>query len=709
MPLLNFLRRSDTILAVFVIAITVMLLIPLPTATLDFLLAFNISFSILLLLIGLYVNSSQALLVFPSILLLTTLFRLSLNVASSRLILSQGDAGRVIEAFGTFLIRGELAVGAIVFIMITIVNFIVVSKGSGRVSEVAARFVLEAMPGKQLAIDSELRSGVIDIVQAQAKREELRKETQLYASMDGAMKFVQGDAIAGLFIIVVNIFGGIYMGLQGGMSLGDALQTYSLLTVGDGLVTQIPAILISVCAGIIVTRVSSGDGATLGGDIAKQLFSNPIVLFWSSVLVLIMATLPGIPALPFVAVAAVFAGSGFLMNRRRFTLQNVTAGPAIGAARESASIALLPGSSSPDSFARIAGRELTVTLTADLFRLYSARAENYQQAWSQLRKDFYEKIGINLPLIKLEYSAQLQSSESQAYAVLMSGNTVLSGTVNEEQVLVETLPASAEVWGLIVEGTEVHPLSAARMTLVNRSQRALVDSLGLGHFDSLELIFLKVARFFQQNPEQIFGSLDVHSFLRNFEQTYPGVFADLLDRRFITVPRLTEVFLALVREGLSIKEPVKIIEALAAYCSTSGAGLVKEDDFVVDDIVAFIRRSLIKLQLGDFIAPRHSLRVLLLSTRLEDHLLNARRDDSLQSQFSFGAELPGAFSAHLQKATELVLEKGISPVFILCRPEVRSRVLALLRQAQLGFRVLSTEEIDPGLRTEAVAVLDVGY
>lgn len=271
-------RNSDAMLALFVVAVAMMLLIPLPTPLLDLLLALNISFALLLLLVGLYMPNALALLAFPALLLLTTLFRLSLNVASTRLILSRGEAGRVIEAFGMFLIGGELVVGMVIFTIITIVNFIVIARGATRVSEVAARFALDALPGKQMAIDADLRAGLMSAEEARRRRDDLRKESQLYGAMDGAMKFVQGDAIAGFFIIITNILGGLYMGVHGGMGLGDALQRYTLLTVGDGLVSQIPALLISICAGIVVTRVSSGENRTLGSELGMQLFQSPFLL-----------------------------------------------------------------------------------------------------------------------------------------------------------------------------------------------------------------------------------------------------------------------------------------------------------------------------------------------------------------------------------------------------------------------------------------------
>ena len=308
-------RHSDVIVALFVVAITTMLLIPLPTGLLDFLLAINISVGLLLLLVGLYTPNALTLLAFPSLLLLTTLFRLGLNVASTRLILSQADAGRVIDAFGTFLIQGELVVGVIIFVIITIVNFIVIAKGSARVSEVAARFALDALPGKQMAIDLDLKSGLIDSREAHERREQLRRESQLYGSMDGAMKFVQGDAIAGFFIILTNVIGGMYLGISDGMSFADAIQTYTRLTIGDGLVSQIPALLISVCAGIVVTRVSSADDATLGADVEEQLFAKPGTLLFSGLLLVLIGLFPGLPWAPFILVGGIFIVSSMLLKR----------------------------------------------------------------------------------------------------------------------------------------------------------------------------------------------------------------------------------------------------------------------------------------------------------------------------------------------------------------------------------------------------------
>ncbi|MCG8649579.1 MAG: flagellar biosynthesis protein FlhA, partial [Pirellulales bacterium] len=268
-------RHSDLFLAALVVSIIAMMILPLPTTLVDLLLATNLGLAVTLLMMSMYINSILAFSTFPSMLLFTTLLRLALNITTSRLILLQADAGEVVTTFGNFVVGGNLIVGMVVFLIITIVQFLVIAKGSERVAEVAARFTLDAMPGKQMSIDADMRAGVIDIDQAKQRRTVVEKENQLYGAMDGAMKFVKGDAIAGMIVIGVNLIGGISVGvLQQGMEVGKALQTYSILTIGDGLVSQIPALLIAITAGIIVTRVSTDESEALGGDIGKQVLAQ---------------------------------------------------------------------------------------------------------------------------------------------------------------------------------------------------------------------------------------------------------------------------------------------------------------------------------------------------------------------------------------------------------------------------------------------------
>ena len=308
-------RQADVAIAAMVILIVGMMVIPLPPALLSLLIVTNVAIAITILLIAMYTNEVLEFSIFPSLLLLVTLFRLSINVASTRLILLGGDAGAVIEAFGQFVVGGSVVVGIVVFLILLVVQFVVITNGAGRVAEVAARFTLDAMPGKQMSIDADLNAGLISEVQARERREHIAAEADFYGAMDGASKFVKGDAIAGLIIVSINLVGGIAIGMmQHGMSPGDAMSTYSLLTVGDGLVSQIPALLISTATGIIVTRASSD--VTLGGDIGRQLFSNPRALFIVSAVIGGFGLVPGLPLSPFLILAAIMGGVGYLVRSR---------------------------------------------------------------------------------------------------------------------------------------------------------------------------------------------------------------------------------------------------------------------------------------------------------------------------------------------------------------------------------------------------------
>src|SRR5262245_10378788 len=304
--LLMLAQRNDLVLAFMLICIVFMMILPLPTPLVDTLIATNLALAAMLLMAAMYISDVTQLSAFPSILLLTTLFRLALAITTTRLILIQANAGHIVETFGNFVVGGNLVVGLVVFLILTIVNFMVITKGSESVAEVSARFSLDAMPGKQMSIDSDMRANLIDLDEAKRRRGKLEKKSQLYGAMDGAMKFVKGDAIAGLIIIAVNLLGGITIGtMQKGMDIGEAVSRYSLLTIGDGLIQQIPALFVSITAGFIVTRVSSEENEDLGTDIAQQLISEPKALLITSAILAIFAVIPGFPTIVFATLSMI--------------------------------------------------------------------------------------------------------------------------------------------------------------------------------------------------------------------------------------------------------------------------------------------------------------------------------------------------------------------------------------------------------------------
>ncbi|MFM1849160.1 MAG: hypothetical protein RL417_2634 [Pseudomonadota bacterium] len=690
-------RRSDLILALFVVAITAMLLVPLPTPLLDVLLAANISFALLLLLVGLYMPNALALLAFPSLLLLTTLFRLALNVASTRLILSQGDAGRVIEAFGTFLIRGEVVVGVIIFTIITVVNFIVIARGASRVSEVAARFALDALPGKQMAIDSDLRAGLLRPEEAQRRREDLRKESQLYGAMDGAMKFVQGDVVAGFFIILTNIVGGLYLGMSGGMGFSDAVQTYTVLTVGDGLVTQIPALLISICAGIVVTRVSSGENTTLGTDVGSQLFTRPGTVLFSGAVLFVIAALPGVPTLPFLLVGLSFVAAAFVLARRN----NGVGGGVSSAASDSTPLALVGGRGAiaelegPDE-----GRILMVLDGAVLSRLYRGAAERCTGWWRELQADFYADVGIRLPELVVSADERMIAG---GYRIVVNGTTVEEGVIPLDVVLIEVSPDSADVLGLEVVEEVEHPLTGQRVFWARQTgaTKAIADAANLRFVDFFGFLALRTAAFLQQNPEEIFTLTEMHALLKMVEGRHPGLLADVFKRNFVNVARFTEIFQELVREGVNVREYRQIIEAIATYCSRYSS--LEEDEFDLHEVVAFVRVARRRQFVSLLLSPRRTLRVVTLDGRLE-RLLESAAVDAPELPLAIEPDALERFAAELDALVGPVRQRGLLPIAVLCSRELRHKVLSFMRTSNRRVKVVTFEELDPAIGIEPVGV-----
>lgn len=698
-------RRSDIILAAFVLAITAMLLIPLPTPLIDLLIVLNISFALLLLLVGLYMPNSLALLSFPTILLLTTLFRLSLNVASARLILSQADAGTVIHAFGTFLVRGEIAVGIIIFTIITIVNFIVIAKGSSRVSEVAARFTLDALPGKQGAIDSDVRAGMLTTEQARQKRDELRKESQLYGSMDGAMKFVQGDAIAGFFIILTNLLGGIYLGVSNGLNLSDAVNTYAVLTVGDGLVSQIPAILISICAGIIVTRVSSSDQTTLGADLNAQLFARPGVIAVSGGILLAIAFLPGLPKIPFLIVAVGFLSTAYFLYRS--TQKTEQALPALidGSTR------LLPGGLLDDE----SGEESAIQIMlgeGHFYEMYRSQAGVFANWWRQYAQDFYDASGLRLPQPQVGTRA---ACGPLSFSVLLHGTEIARGNALLDCALVESNPLYASSLGLEVREECLHPLTGGRVYWAKQSAllQRLPQESGLRSFDALQVIALQVAAFALRSPEEFLSVSDVHASLRVLEKRNPGFVSEVLARNFIHVSRLTQVLHQLLREGVSVRDFRQIVELVSSFCATNGLSLDEGDTPDLAALVGFIRSQRRRQLSSRYLSVRRTLRVFRIGSAFEE-LLNAAEYDFDSNSLALEPDAFEEMRQQLGLLWEPLRERGILPVGILGRAEIRPKLFSFLLSCESRYSgcsrsigALAYEEIDPSVMVEQLGVWGV--
>jgi type III secretion protein V len=392
-------RRGDLAIATLVLVAIVMMIVPLPTPVVDVLITANIAASVLILLVAFYIAEPVELSSLPSVILIATLFRLAITITTARLILLQADAGEIINAFGSFVIGGNIAVGLVIFVIITVAQFVVITKGAERVAEVAARFSLDALPGKQMSIDSDLRGGDIDQAEARRQRRRLGQESHLYGAMDGAMKFVRGDAIAGLVIILVNLIGGLAIGsMQHGLSLSAAAETYSLLTVGDGLVAQIPALLVSVAAGTVVTRVASTDRLDLGTEISRQLLNDPRALFLGAVIMLGLAFIPGFPSPAFLALAVAFVAGGYWGYRHRSAIASAAAAQA---ARDlkSETKRVEPQRSASAEIAKPSRYRVAACLGRELAR--RVPPESFSESVEQVRLHLGADLGIDPPLVEL--------------------------------------------------------------------------------------------------------------------------------------------------------------------------------------------------------------------------------------------------------------------------------------------------------------------
>ncbi len=502
---------ADIALAALVVLVVGLMIVPLPTWTLDLLISTNLSAAVAILLVVLYVPDAVGIATFPTLLLLTTLFRLSLNVASTRLILLQANAGEVIRAFGTFVVRGNYIVGAVVFLVLTIIQFIVIAKGSERVAEVGARFALDAMPGKQMAIDAELRSGTIDGNEARRRRRQLSRESQFYGAMDGAMKFVKGDVIATLVILVVNILGGLGIGVGvKGMSVVDALKRYGLLTIGDGLVTQIPALVLSTAAGVLVTRVASEEADTpLGDELARQLLGVPRALQVAAVFVLLLAVVPGLPALPFVVIGALL----LVVGRARARAQNRDEQRA---ATEPAPRERPRGSREPSFVPVVVPWSLEVS--EDLAPALDAEPGGLRAMAVGLRELLFAELGVPLPAPRVRVRPGL-------------GRRIVVVSLQEVPARVLQVP----------EELEGEALTAwARESTLGLLRERAADFLGLA---------------------------EVQRLLDELEQFAPATVRNVVPKP-VGLVLLTEVLRRLVEERVSVRDLRAILEALSTLAAT---------------------------------------------------------------------------------------------------------------------------------------------
>jgi flagellar biosynthesis protein FlhA len=680
--------NSDVILAVSVVGIVSMMVIPIPPALLDVLLAFNIGLAVTIALVSLYIKKPLDFSVFPSLLLILTLFRLALNVSSTRLILLTANAGEIINAFGNFVVGGNYVVGMVVFLILMAIQFIVITNGAGRVAEVAARFTLDAMPGKQMSIDADLNAGLLTEDDARARRKEIGQEADFYGAMDGASKFVKGDAIAGIVIVLVNILGGFIIGMvQLNMTLLQALQTYTLLTVGDGLVSQIPALLISTATGIIVTRTAADE--SMGSDVVNQLTGNHRALVIVSVLMFGFAMVPGLPKIPFILMGLVVGGTAYLISREKTAEKREAEISA--AARPAAAQKALTEPETVTSLLQV--DSLEVEIGYGLIPLVDSGAStSLLDRITMIRRQIAMEMGFILPKIRIRDNLQLPPN---TYVIKLRGVEVARGSLMAGQYLAMAAgPVAEQLPGVPTK----EPAFGLPAVWIDATHKERAETLGYTVVDPASVVATHLTEVIKNHAPEILSRQDVRDLLDNIKQMYPALIEEVVPG-LISLGEMHEILKNLLRERVSIRDLVTIIEA------TSGlAHSVKDPDLLAEATRQKLARSISNQNLS----YDGAIHVITLSPRTEGLLSQALGD------FSRGISLnlePAAAQTLLEitsQQMENMAGKGFIPV-ILCSATVRLAFKRLTERALPNLIVISYSEIAPGIDVHAEGMVEMPY
>lgn len=687
---------GSILVSVFLLLILALFLVPLPRNLLDVLLVLNLGLALILLLRSLFLSHSLKLFSFPTILLLTTLFRLALNVSSTRLILLDGDqglnaAGRVIEAFGSFVVQGDFVVGAIIFLVIAVVNFVVIARGSARVAEVAARFTLDALPGRQLALDAELRSGSISQEAVDQKRAALNQESQFFGAMDGAMKFVQGDAVAGLVIAFINAIGGVAIGMSRGMALDEAINTFGVLTIGDGLVSIVPSLLISVCAGIVVTSVSGDARQSASSQVITQIFAEPKVLVLAALALFTLGVIPGFPLLPFSLVAVVI----LFVSTRIGTLGD--------APLQEISDAKLSGR------VEVPGvKPLTLEVHPNSPLIDGEARAAFLDNFGKRRKNLYLERGLVLPEVEVRSGADLYPD---AYRILVRDRTVRSGTLRRDALFVEANPSVLASLGFPVGHAQPHPIQCQSCSWIDQSQidRKALGHLGIEIHTSSAFLSLQIIGASLESIDELFGLNETSAFLAPLRKEHPALVEEVLGKELLSLSELTDLLKRLILEAVSIRDEKFILEAVVEYA----AQVPEADDRVifVNELHSYVRKILSKNIVAPLVRADGELRVFGLSAEIEEEFRAANSHwEGRRMKIPFAPELEVAVREAARRLFHPVLDRGSLPIVFLCPEEIRLCVQTFFSgqlETDNWYRTLAYEELQTSIRSRSVGVLSI--
>lgn len=680
----NIRSYFDTIVAFGVIGIVLMIIIPMPPFLLDVFLAFNITISVVIILLTMFTTDVLQFSIFPTILLITTLFRLGLNISSTRLILKDAYAGEIIEAFGSFVVGGNYVVGIIIFLIIIIIQFVVITNGAGRVSEVSARFTLDAMPGKQMSIDADLNAGLIDELGAKDRRKKLQQEADFYGAMDGASKFVKGDAIAGIIITLINIIGGIIIGVvMLGMDIQNAATTYVRLTIGDGLVGQIPALLISTASGILVTR--SGSDQNLGNLLTSQLTGFPKVIALTAVVLLFMAIIPGLPTVPFFLLASASGVSAYLLykDEKKKEIEEIEYKEAEAIETEK---------KEPENVMSLISVEpMEVEIGYGLIPLADeSTGGDLLQRIASVRRQCAIEMGIVVQPIRIRDNLQLKTNE---YIIKIRGTVIATGELMASMLLcMDPTNENVDIPGI----KTVEPTFGLPAVWINKDQRETAEINGLTVVDPTTVMVTHLTETIKLHSYELLGRQEVKMIIDSVREKYSAVVEELIPD-LMTIGEVQKVLQNLLKEKVPIKDMVTIMESLA-----DNSRATKDIELLTE----YVRFSLARTICNPLLGEGRSITVATLDPSLED-LISNNLQKSIQGTFpAIDPDTTGRVLASIRNVLETVYFNENQPVFLVS-PKIRPAFRRLIEMMYPHITVLSLNEIpnDIEIRTEGVVTI----
>ncbi len=671
-------KNKDLFVVLGVVMVLTIMMIPMPSFIMDGMLTINISVSLIILIVSMYTANALEFSVFPGLLLIITLFRLALNVASTRLILGEGYAGEVINAFGTFVTKGNPVVGFVIFIIIVIIQFVVITKGSGRISEVAARFTLDAMPGKQMAIDADLNSGLITEQQARERRSNISREADFYGAMDGASKFVRGDAVAGIIITLINIIGGFIIGMaQKGMTFQASMSTYTLLSIGDGLVTQMPALIISTASGILVTRAASE--SSLGKEMTEQLFQNPKALFVTSGILGLFSIVPGLPFLPFVALSVASGATGYAIGkvRKEKDVQEVVEETEV------------PEEEKVEDFLVIDSVEMEIGY--GLIPLVDAgQGGDLLDRITMIRRQIATDMGIIVPPIRIRDNIQLKPNE---YVVKIRGNQVGEGNLMAGSYLaMDPGNVTRKIHGI----STVEPTFGLPALWITESQKEQAEMSGYTVVELPAVLATHLTELIKNNASDLLTRQDVKTLIDNVKENQSSLVEDLIPN-ILSLGEIHKILQNLLRERVSIRDLVTILEELS-----TNAGKTKNPVVLTE----FIRNALSRSICRQICGKENILPILTLDPQLEQFMENSIHQDNSGSRLILPPVTAGKIIEITGKEIEKLVTTNDQPV-ILCSPTIRFHLRRLIEDSLPQVSVLSYNEVAKGIEIKSVGIISV--